>query len=60
MDNVKDKNNLTEDEVARYRHFKSLNVEEKLNYMERLNRFMQHIMPKEKKEKWQKLKDMGF
>lgn len=60
MGSVKVKNDLTEDEVERYRYFKSLNVEEKLNYMERLNRFSQHTMPKEKREKWEKLKDMGF
>ncbi len=42
------------------KYFMSLSLEEKLNYLEQLNQFLDRTMPQSSKDIWEKLKTEGF
>jgi len=47
-------------DIEDLRHYKTLSAGEKLEYLEKMNRFLQKITPKEAVEKNKKLKEEGF
>lgn len=47
-------------DIETLRYFYNLSPEEKLNYLEKMQKFLDKITPEEAKEKARKLKDDGF
>lgn len=55
-----DKKQCGEFDVEDLKYYMKLTPEQKLNYLEKLVRFLDEITPREAKENWQKLKALGY
>ena len=47
-------------DIEDLKRYMSLSVEEKLNYLEEINRFLIEAMPAESKKAWEELKRQGW
>ncbi len=58
-----DKESLTTEtdfDIEDLRYFSGLSAEEKLNFVEQLQDFLNQAMPVENKQLWERLKEDGF
>ena len=54
------KHSESEFDIEDLKYFSSLPLKKKLKFLEQMNQFVNRMTPQENKEKWQKLKEMGF